>query len=120
MGSVIGNIAVPLELANGRRDRRCRDINQRRRKRGDAHEPAALSVGRVGGVFGDLLAVRRHFSRMVVAIGVDNMMGRSMFVNMTVGVDVACRRIAVHAHHAGHMAIVRQAWSDGMFAGQCV
>lgn len=120
MGSVIGNLAVPLELANGRRDRRCRDIDQRRRKRGDAHEPAALSVGRVGSVFGDLLAVRRYFRRNVVAIYIDYLMGCGVFVNVAVGMNVPCRRIAVHAHHAGHMAIVGQAWSDGMLAGQGV
>ncbi|WP_168202864.1 MULTISPECIES: hypothetical protein [unclassified Tardiphaga] len=56
----------------------------------------------------------------MVAIYIDYMMGCGVFVNVAVGMNVPCRRIAVHSHHAGHMAIVGQAWSDGMLAGQGV
>jgi hypothetical protein len=119
-GSVIGHPTVAFDHAKGRRRGRFHDIDQRRRERGDAYQPAAFPVGRMRSFSGDRLCVQRHRRQAMVAVGAHMRMPARVVVHMAILVDMLRRHFIMHVNHARHMILVGQTRSDGMFSGQSI
>jgi hypothetical protein len=116
-GSVIGHLAVTFDLAKGRRRRRFHEIDQRRRKCRDAHQPAALSVGRMRCFLRGRRATHCRRYRAIVA-GIRVQIGAGVVVRVAVLVDMRRRYIIVHVDHSGHVSCVGQTRRNCLRAGQ--
>ena len=119
-GSAIAHLTVTFDFATSRRYGRCHDFDQRRRKRGTAHQPAALSAGGMRHVFGFRLGIQHHRHRAVVAAGLRMRIPAGVGMQMTILVDMLLWYFVMHMDHAGHMIVVGQARRDGMFSRQRV
>jgi len=115
-GSVIGHLTAAFDLAMSSRRGRFHDIDQRRRERGNARQPAALSVGRMRSFLRGRFAVQGRRYRAVAGIRVR--ISAEMVVHVAVLVDMLHRYIIVHVDHAGSVTGVGQARRNGLRAGQ--
>src|SRR3979411_2732554 len=117
-GSVIGHLTAAFDLAKGRRRGRLHDIDQRRRKRGDTHQPAALPVGRMRSFLGDRPIVNSYSHGAVLVAGTHVRLCGGVIVHMAIHVNMLDRRLNAHMGHAGHVTHFSKARRDGVRTGQ--
>ena len=102
--SVVGHLKVTFDLAKGHRRGRLCNVVQRRRERGDAHQPATLAVGRMRRLLGDRLVVygfncRRHRAVQVARTPMRVRIG--VVMPTTVNADMLDRRIHMRVADSG-------------------
>ena len=113
-GRAVCDLPMTLDFARGDGYGRPDNIEKRRRKRDDAHQPAALPIGRMRRPAGFRIIFRRH--RLGSFAGLRGRM--SMLVVVIVPMRRLC--LAADVDHTSHMAFARQARRNQMRSRQCV